>query len=315
LLRRLLRTAFGPIAVPAHEVAKTKALNRTAVFILSSPHSGSTWAGYVLGSNPVSAFLGEYYRAWKDGLGQPCALCHAQGLGFCEILSDLEKEPVERAFNLAFARTGKRVVVDISKDIEWIRSFRTDDAVDIRLVHLVRDPRGFFASVKRRLKIDVNEMMVKWCKQNEEFRDFIAASGFSSATASYDLLAQSPETEFRRLFDFCSMAFTEESLRYWSVEHHAFAANGATDAILKGKGYNYPITTGDNDFYNEKSQTLFHDRRWRLALTPAESTAIESNMEVRRLLRSLKFSLTEEGIEMRPRTFPGRGSRTPRPNS
>ena len=52
--------------------------------------------------------------------------------------------------------------------------------------------------------------MSKWCKENEDFRDFIATSGLSSVTVSYDLLAQSPETEFRRLFEFCGMAFTEE---------------------------------------------------------------------------------------------------------
>ena len=167
---------------PSHSPMRMKwrrpdALKRTAIFILSSPHSGSTWAGYVLGSNPESAFLGEYHRAWRDSLRSPCILCNARGLDFCEVLSDLEKEPVERAFDLAFARTGKRVVVDSSKDVGWIQSFRTDDAADIRLVHLVRDPRGFFASAKRRVQDDLDQVMSKWCKENEDFRDFIAASG------------------------------------------------------------------------------------------------------------------------------------------
>ena len=284
-------------------MANTNVLKRTAVFILSSPHSGSTWAGYVLGSNPASAFLGEYHRAWRDRLRAPCILCNARGLGFCEILSDLAEEPVERAFDLAFVRTRTRVVVDSSKDVGWIQSFRTDDVADTRVVHLVRDPRGFFASAKRRVQDDLDQVMSKWCKENEDFRDFIAASGLSSVTVSYDLLAQSPETEFRRLFEFCGMAFTEESLRYWNVEHHAWAANGASDAIVKGKGHDPSVTTGDNDFYKEKSQTLFHDLRWRSALTPAESTAIENNNRARRLLRSLGFALTENGIKPLPRAF------------
>ena len=141
MLRQLFGNAFSQFKVPAHEVANTDVLKRTAVFILSSPHSGSTWAGYVLGSNPASAFLGEYHRAWRDRLRAPCILCNARGLGFCEILSDLAEEPVERAFDLAFVRTRTRVVVDSSKDVGWIQSFRTDDVADTRVVHLVRDPR------------------------------------------------------------------------------------------------------------------------------------------------------------------------------
>jgi hypothetical protein len=303
LLRQLLENTFGSFASPEREAKKTNASNRTAVFILSSPHSGSTWTGYVLGSNPASAFLGEYHRAWKDRYRTPCIVCNARGFGFCEVLSDLGHEPVERAFDLAFARTGKRVVVDSSKDVDWIQSFRGDDTFDIRLVHLVRDPRGFFASAKRRVTDGLDHVMSKWCKENEDLRDFIAASGLRSVTASYDLLAQSPETEFRRVFERCGMAFTEECLRYWDVEHHAWAANGASDAILKGKGHGDLVATGDVDFYQRKSQTLFHDLRWRSALTPAQSTTIESNNRVRRLLRSLGYSLTDSGIQKAPSRF------------
>ena len=144
---------------------------------------------------------------------------------------------------------------------------------------------------------DLNAVMAQWRKENEEFRNFIAVSGLSSVTAGYDLLAQSPETEFRRLFEFCGMIFTKECLSYWNVEHHGFAANGASDAILKGKGYNCMpghFRTGDIDFYKEKSQTLFHDLRWRAALAPAESAATENNAEVQGLLKSLGFALTEK---------------------
>ncbi len=75
----------------------------------------------MLGSGPESAFLGEYHRACKEAIRVPCTLCAARGLPYCEILHDVEMQPARRAFDLAFARTGKRVVVDASKDIEWVR--------------------------------------------------------------------------------------------------------------------------------------------------------------------------------------------------
>jgi hypothetical protein len=273
------------------------------VFILSSPQSGSTWTGYVLGSGPESAFLGEYHRAWKEAIRVPCTLCAARGLPSCEILHNVETEPAGRAFDLAFARTGKRVIVDTSKDIEWVDLFRGHDDLDIRIVHLVRDPRGIFASVKRRAPTDPVALVAQWLRENEEFRGFIAASGLPRVTASYDLLAQSPENEFPRLFEFCDMKFTRKSLSYWNFEHHGFAANGASDAILRRKGYCHVpkhFATGDAAFYNRNSQTLFHDQRWREALTPTESAAIENSAEVQELLKSLGFALAEKGIKLSP---------------
>lgn len=272
---------------------------RTVTFILSSPASGSTWVGYVLGSGPESAFVGEYNRAWKESSRVPCTICAARGLPSCEVLYDVEKEPAERAFALAFARTGKRVIVDSSKDVEWIRTFPMSDSLDIRIVFLVRDPRGFFASVKRRGNSDLGAIIAQWCKDNRKFCDFISASGIPSVTLSYDLAARSPESEFRPVFEFCGMRFTKNSLRYWNAEHHGFAANGASDAILKGKKFPYVprhFSTGDDAFYRENSQTLFHDQRWHAALTSAESAAIENHADVQNLLKSLGFALTEKHI-------------------
>ena len=44
---------------------------RSVVFVVSSSHSGSTWTGYILGSHPQSAFLGEYHRGWNAEIVYP----------------------------------------------------------------------------------------------------------------------------------------------------------------------------------------------------------------------------------------------------
>ncbi len=173
------------------------------------------------------------------------------------------------------------------------------DSLDIRIVHLLKDPRGFFASFKRRGDARLDAVMARWSSENEEFCDFTTASGIPSITASYDLVAESPEPEFRRLFEFCGMRFTKESLSYWNVEHHGFAANGASTAILKGKGFPCVpghFATADAAFYGENSQTLFHDQRWRTELTPSETAAIENNVEVQKLLGRLELVLAEKGL-------------------
>jgi len=297
MLGRLLKLTHERFAFSAR--GNRTAPKRTAIFILSSPYSGSTWVGYVLGSGLESAFVGEYHRAWRQAIRQPCTICAARGLQCCEVLHDVEKEPAESAFDLAFARTGKRVIVDSSKDHDWIQKFRMTESLDIRIVLLVRDPRGFFASARRRTTSELGAVMAHWSRENRKFSDFITSSGIPSVTVSYDLAAESPDYEFRRLFEFCGMKFTKESLSYWNVEHHGFAANGATDAILKGKEFRHVpghFLTGDDVFYGEKSQTLFHDQRWRAALTSLESAAIENNEDVQQVLGSLGFALNEKGI-------------------
>ena len=301
---RLLKSTASCIAFPARRTPPKK----TVVFILSSAHSGSTWTGYVLGSGPKSAFVGEYHRAWKEAIRVPCTICAARGLPACEVLHDVEKEPARRAFDLAFARTGKRVIVDNSKDLDWIRAFRIGDTLDMRIVFVVKDPRGFLASVKRRGHPDLGAVIPHWSWENRRFCDFIAKSGIPSVAVSYDLAAKSPEHEFRRLYEFCGMRFTNDCLSYWNVEHHGFAANGASDAILRGKGFPHVpehFRTGDVAFYGENSKTLFHDRRWRSDLTPAELAAIENNPEVRGLLKSLGFALTTDGIARETPSFAG----------
>lgn len=55
--------------------------------------------------------------------------------------------------------------------------------------------------------------------------------------------------------------------------------------------------TGDTAFYGDNSQKLFHDQCRRAALTSAEIAAIENNRDVKDLLQSLGFALTEEVME------------------
>jgi hypothetical protein len=272
----------------------------TAVFILSSWHSGSTWIGYVLGSGEESAFVGEYHRAWNEAIRVPCTVCAAKGLPACEVLHEVELAPADMAMELATQRTGKRVIVDNSKVIEWIKVFAQQADWEKRVILIIKDPRGYYESARRRASCDVNETMTRWVKENESFLDFIANSGLPSVTISYDLLAQSPVASYRKLFKFCGMKFSKEALAYWRVEHHGFAANGATDAMLKSNAFKSKpghFATGDDNFYSKNSGTLFRDERWRTALSEEELQAIKGNAEVRGLLARLGLALTDEGVK------------------
>ena len=281
-------------------ISTQKGSSRISVtFVLSSRHSGSTWVGYVLGSTPESAFLGEFYRAWDEHARVPCTVCAGRGLRACTVLHGIESTRPEYAFDIAAKRTSKRMLIDSSKQLEWTAKFLDRDNIDVRFVHIFRDPRGWLSSFRRRYVGTRDEALALWCKENREFHDLIGSTGGRGVSVNYDLLALSPKRLFSDLFDFCGLPFSDASLYYWNTEHHGFAANGASEALIKNSNLIAPpshFATGDDAFYKEHSQHLFHDTRWQAELTSEENAAIQQNEEVKTLLASLNFRLTDDSI-------------------
>ncbi len=270
----------------------------TVIFILSSAHSGSTWVGYVLGSTAQSAFLGEYFRPWDSQARVPCTICAMRGLASCTILHGAETLPDSDAFSFAAARTGAGVLVDNSKQIGWAEKFVGRPGLDCRFVHVVRDPRGWVASTKRRGQGDLEGARAVWLAENAGFREAAKRNGVRAMTVCYDLLALRPAATWPLLFGFCGLRFDPNALRYWETAHHGFAANGASDALVKAAGGVPPghFATGDDGFYARRSRQDFHDDRWRDSLTRQEQDAIGNDPEVRGLLAAMGYRLTRNDI-------------------
>lgn len=268
------------------------------IFVLSLEHSGSTWVSYVLGSSNKSAFLGEYLRVWDDENRVPCTLCWGRGLEACSVLHGAEEQPRTSAYAFASERLGRRVLVDCSKDLTWVGASLKEPNISSKIVVVIKDPRGWIQSVQRRRPSQTQNLLQHWAAKNSLILNFVQSAGVPSIAVSYDVLAGQPAKQFRRLFDFCGLPFDMSCLEYWKQEHHGFAANGATDALIKSAQIKSPehFVSGDDTFYGTHSQRSFHDQRWREDLSPGDQKAILRSREAAAVLAKMKLRMTPVGI-------------------
>lgn len=194
------------------------------------------------------------------------------------------------AFSWAFTRFKKQVLVDCSKNKDWTDCFLEQRDFDTKLIYLIREPRGWYASQKKRHKWSLNDAIKKWVTSNNFIKAYVneafSKHGVSNFTVFYDDLARWPEKYFPPLFEALGMDFNQSSLEYWDFEHHGPAGNGPSFNLLNSFA-NAQVTTGDDPFYKEKLHKQYYDIRWKHEISPEEIAGIEKNSEVVSLLEAL----------------------------
>lgn len=256
-------------------------IERRVVFILSETKSGSTWLSFVLGSHPGAAHLGEYCRPFLRPGHIACKLCEAKGKPECERLHGIQRVAVQDAFDFAFSRLEKQVLVDCSKRLDWLERFAGSTSFKVGAIHLIRDPRAWFASLKRRNPdLPVEAAMARWVATNTTIRQRLAALPVPSAATFYDDLCVAPDRHFPESpCAILGIPFDRNALAYWNAEHHGLGGNGAAFNTLMGLDMSR-MATGDDAFYARHAASHFHDTRWRNELSQVERQAIEHSANV-----------------------------------
>ena len=263
---------------------KASATQRTVAFIVSEGRSGSTWLSYVLGSHTGAAHLGEYYRPFTMPGHVACRLCEARGRTECEILHGIENVPKEHAYDFAFERFHQPILIDASKILEWVVNFLHQERFQVRVIHLMRDPRGWFASEGRRDPALLPDVAItRWLDTNNKVIDLLASHHVPCFSVFYDDLAVHPERHFPPLCSFVGMRYESGALDYWNYEHHGLGGNGAAFNVI-GKYEGANVITGDNPFYRTNTQRHFYDTRWLRQLSGQQRRAFEQSAAVRDLL-------------------------------
>ena len=277
-----------------------KQLKKQVVFILSEVRSGSTWLSYVLGSHTGAVHLGEYYRPFTMQNHVACRLCEGNGKKECDYLYGIEEIAKEDAFNFAFDRFQGDMLVDASKQLTWLNVFTDSDDFEIKIIHLLRDPRAWFASQKRRDKgLSIDRAIKSWIKTNEDITKALEEASLSFVTAFYDELCINPHHYFEKsICGYLGKSFESSALEYWKKSHHGLGGNGAAlnNLIDCPQGQ---VKTGGDKFYVENIRKLFYDKRWLTELSATERDLIESMPMVNEYLQShaRSFSLFDSLLE------------------
>jgi len=127
--------------------------------------------------------------------------------------------------NVAFvqavlARRGATVFLDTSKILTRVSYLLDIPEIDLRIVRLARDARGFAASAKRRGGSAVEAATV-WRNDQAAIDRFLAdRPGMPALLLRYEDLCEQPLEALRRLWEFCGVGSVEPSTIIHARNHH-----------------------------------------------------------------------------------------------
>ena len=237
------------------------------IYITSMGHSGSTLVDMLISSHSQVVSVGEVLNLSSlahllrnnrtiHKLGNECT-CGADTIWDCPFwqrveavmnqrwslsLRDIELRPsnVEhyardnRALLEAVAEvSGKRFIVDSSKDPSRLKALREADVVDLIPIHLFRDPRGMINSRTRKGK-GLLRAVAHFNQRTWLIRR--AVSGMHGCVLHYDRLTRNPGKEVERLMQHIGLPFEPDQLNWAGRERHNIGGNRmrrTTDSTIR----------------------------------------------------------------------------------
>lgn len=246
----------------------------TLVYIAGRGFSGSTLLDLLIGSHSEAISTGELRalsdrtRAKGKNFAEDVCTCGAPRMYDCPFWSMIDRRIVERTrHNLGtidvYDRdsnraildaihdiSGRRFVVDSSKQPERLRQLLADDTLDVRPIHLIREPLGeVYSHVKR--GNDLHDKAMMYNRDTIELHRTL--QGRDHLTVRYEALVRSPRKHLGRIMKWLGLELEDGQFEWTNHEHHNISGN--------------PMRFSD-------SHEIRLDRTWRRALTFRQKWAI-----------------------------------------
>lgn len=194
-------------------------------YILSLPHSGSTFLQYCLATESKTLGLGEVEQlsratGWTD-LSLPCS-CD-QNLENCKLWKNLKPLASESTVDW-YERVANHLLSNYPQHLHWVDSSKTWNGIQpwlklhekgliqgLRVIFLVRDARGWALSDqntrkrKKRPKRSLHASLKEWYKNHKKLLYFLSTTKIDYQIISYERLVFQNKLVLNRLYDFLAL--------------------------------------------------------------------------------------------------------------
>lgn len=245
------------------------------IYIVGMGRSGSTLLDLLLDAHSNVRSLGGIRRMARALHSTPCAcgieprmacpfwqaieaeLQQTLGVGLDGLQIHARDDATFRAHNQALISTAARVadvdcVVDSSKSVARLRRLLDTTDLDIRPIHIERDPRGYAHSQRKR-KAERLAPAVSYVGRS--LRAYRLLRNRAHAAVDYDELTQRPKENLRALMPRLDLTYESEQLAWADAVHH----NVGGGAVLR----------------RTEGSTIQPDYAWQRNLGPATQAAIQ----------------------------------------
>jgi hypothetical protein len=260
--------------------------NQRVCFIGGAGHSGSTLLGLVLGSHPSIFYAGEARKSLFFGNERKALrkrMCKVCGPS-CRVWGELDRAPGEDLYEALSRRTGRPIVADSTKSIDWIDTqiaALKDAGVRLDMIFLGRDGRAVVGSgVRKYPETTAREHALKWVSQIEATEALAARFPGKVTRVRYESLATSPQETIDTITHALGLEAVPAMLDPWSSEQHPLGGNAGTQSLLEGAqtrvGGALAISGEKRGYYQEHGRSFRLDLRWQRELTPAALAEFEA---------------------------------------
>ena len=234
----------------------------TLVYIVSASHSGSTALSLLLGTHSLMVNLGEVattFSRWHDEQHICTCGCRAEE---CVVWGTEERyghhdTVLYDKYNLLIDRCrsvypASPYLVDASKDIEILGSIKERIDADIKVILLIRDPRGYISSIKRknadkkkgimaRLTLSHSYLLRYWLKINSKFHRYLKEREFPCLKITYEDLCLNSKATLSRVSEFLDLQPPLVHTSLTNSTSHILRGNGMRfqQRLLEGIQYDY----------------------------------------------------------------------------
>lgn len=279
------------------------------VLILSCNYSGSHLLCQMLGAHSACADIGELRNLPKFAASRGPNVSGTEHSYLDDpLFHDFDRLPLARWHDVLLSRIraedpAANVLVDNSKRLDWAAQLVARADLDVRCIHLLRDPRALarrwqktFAEPRQKRRIRLREAKRqwrcalavlrarepelyawRWLRENAAITHFLQRYRVEAPVLSYEELLRAPERTLQQLMRELDLPFEAQQLEYWRARQYG---------------------TRKTQWLADRPADPFRlDLRWQQALSPEDAAGVIGRSELRDYAAARGYRFGRDGLE------------------